>query len=691
MTRSPAVGASRAEGVEDSTGGGPSGGHVLSSRMSHLELAPPVAARRPHAVVSPHGTRERSVLLAARRRARVDADVLAYLEAENAYTEAVLAPDPGSSRTRCSPSSARGSRRTTPRCRCSIAATGTTCATRPGSSTRSTRGAQGTLDAAEEILLDGNAARRSATPSTRSARTTSAPTGGCSRGAEDTVGRNQFVLRDQGPRDRRACCPTPPPTSAARSRGPTTTGRCSTAARTRSRCARIACSGTCSAARTSSSTTSATARSTSAVGATKSHRYITIGMRSTTSSEVLLIDADQPDARAARVPPALEGSPVRRRPPRRALRRPHERQGEELPRRRGARRAQEADRAAWQRRRSRTGPTRSSRASRCTTTFLAASVRTGGLRKVQVLPAKQPAFFIDAQDPAYAMTVLDTPDPSVDARPLRVRVDDPAELGLRARRRDPRSARCSSSSRSRPTIPSATRASTCTRPRPTAPRSRSRSSTARAPSSTARRRCWSTATARTGSRWSRGSARAASACSIAAGSTRSRTSAAARRWAAAWYEDGKLMKKANTFTDFIAATEHLVAKGYGARDQVFAMGGSAGGLLVGAVANLRPELYRGIVVVRAVRRRRHDDARRVDPADHQRVRGVGQPDRRQGGVRLHAVVLAVRQRHGAGLPGDLRAHRAVGQPGPVLRAGEVGREAARDQDATPTRCCSTPT
>jgi oligopeptidase B len=63
----------------------------------------------------------------------------------------------------------------------------------------------------------------------------------------------------------------------------------------------------------------------------------------------------------------------------------------------------------------------------------------------------------------------------------------------------------------------------------------------------------------------------------------------------AWYEDGKLLRKRNTFTDFIAATEHLVAHGHGARDQVFAMGGSAGGLLVGAVVNLRPDLYRGIV------------------------------------------------------------------------------------------------
>lgn len=62
-----------------------------------------------------------------------------------------------------------------------------------------------------------------------------------------------------------------------------------------------------------------------------------------------------------------------------------------------------------------------------------------------------------------------------------------------------------------------------------------------------------------------------------------------------WYEQGKLHKKMNTFTDFIACGEHLVANGYTTADQMFAMGGSAGGLLVGAVANLRPDLFQGIV------------------------------------------------------------------------------------------------
>jgi oligopeptidase B len=63
----------------------------------------------------------------------------------------------------------------------------------------------------------------------------------------------------------------------------------------------------------------------------------------------------------------------------------------------------------------------------------------------------------------------------------------------------------------------------------------------------------------------------------------------------AWYEDGRLLHKKNTFTDFIDVTERLVALKYAAKDKVFASGGSAGGLLVGAVSNMAPQDYRGII------------------------------------------------------------------------------------------------
>lgn len=62
-----------------------------------------------------------------------------------------------------------------------------------------------------------------------------------------------------------------------------------------------------------------------------------------------------------------------------------------------------------------------------------------------------------------------------------------------------------------------------------------------------------------------------------------------------WYEGGKLLNKINTFSDFIRATEHLIGQNYCDPQKVFAMGGSAGGLLMGAIANMRPDLWKGIV------------------------------------------------------------------------------------------------
>ncbi len=62
-----------------------------------------------------------------------------------------------------------------------------------------------------------------------------------------------------------------------------------------------------------------------------------------------------------------------------------------------------------------------------------------------------------------------------------------------------------------------------------------------------------------------------------------------------WYEDGKLGRKRNTFTDFIACAEHLVEQGYTSPARLVARGGSAGGLLMGAVTNLRPDLFHAIV------------------------------------------------------------------------------------------------
>jgi len=62
-----------------------------------------------------------------------------------------------------------------------------------------------------------------------------------------------------------------------------------------------------------------------------------------------------------------------------------------------------------------------------------------------------------------------------------------------------------------------------------------------------------------------------------------------------WYEDGKLLNKKNTFTDFITCAEHLINEGYTSKGRIVASGGSAGGMLMGAVVNLRPDLFKAVI------------------------------------------------------------------------------------------------
>ena len=62
-----------------------------------------------------------------------------------------------------------------------------------------------------------------------------------------------------------------------------------------------------------------------------------------------------------------------------------------------------------------------------------------------------------------------------------------------------------------------------------------------------------------------------------------------------WYEDGKMLHKKNTFTDFVACSQYLIANNYTSPAHLYAMGGSAGGLLMGAIVNMNPELYNGVI------------------------------------------------------------------------------------------------
>jgi oligopeptidase B len=62
-----------------------------------------------------------------------------------------------------------------------------------------------------------------------------------------------------------------------------------------------------------------------------------------------------------------------------------------------------------------------------------------------------------------------------------------------------------------------------------------------------------------------------------------------------WYDNGKMLKKKNTFTDFVDCANHLIAENYTSEEHIYAMGGSAGGLLMGAVINMAPETFNGVI------------------------------------------------------------------------------------------------
>ena len=155
----------------------------------------------------------------------------------------------------------------------------------------------------------------------------------------------------------------------------------------------------------------------------------------------------------------------------------------------------------------------------------------------------------------------------------------------------------------------------------------------------------------------------------------------------AWYEDGKLLKKKNTFTDFIDVTRFLVKENYAAKDRVAALGGSAGGLLMGAIANMAPDDYRVLVAqvpfVDVVTTMLDESI----PLTTNEFDEWGNPKEKA----YYDYMLSYSPYDNIekqGLPGDFRRHRPVGFAGAVLRAGEMGRAPARPQDRQATRWCS---
>jgi oligopeptidase B len=226
--------------------------------------------------------------------------------------------------------------------------------------------------------------------------------------------------------------------------------------------------------------------------------------------------------------------------------------------------------------------------------FVAASVRTGGLEKVRVLPNGKPAYFLDAPDPTYAMSVIDTPDAG--AKQVRYGYNSmvaPSSVFA---------------------ADVATRKRTLLKQQEvpgydlTQYTSEYLHATAADGKQVPISVVYKKTTPRDGTAPLLVYGYGSYGASMDARFSSMAVSLMDRGWVfaiahirggqelgRAWYEDGKLMNKKNTFTDFIAATEYLLAQKLGARDQVYAEGGSAGGLLMGAVLNLRPDLYRGAV------------------------------------------------------------------------------------------------
>ena len=550
---------------------------------------PPVAAVRPHDVASPNGSRNDPYYW-LRDDERTDPEVLAYLTAENQYTEAVLAPVAATADTLLAEFRNR------------LEEHDATAPTFDGGYwyyTRFEPGKQqpihcrkaGTMSAPEEVLLDGN---RLAEGHAYYAIGTFevSPDGTLLAWAEDTVGQSSFTLRvkELTTGQLRPDTATDIGGSLAWANDNRTLFYVGTDAVTlrTDRVFRHVLGTTDDALVLKEDD----GQYYTSIAATKSRRYIRIALSATTNDEVHLIDADRPTA------PPVVFLPREK---------DHEYGLDHLDGRfcirtnSGARNfrlvtvadGKQGDRAAWHDLIA-PDPAVFIESFAVYRGFVAATVRTGGLEKVEVVPDGMPAYFVGADDPTYSMHVIDTPDPAsgrvrysyasmvTPASVFEIDVATRTRTLLKQQSIPTYDQSLYTSEYLHATAPDGTAVPISVVYKKTTPRD-------------------GTAPLLVYGYGSYGAPRDA-VPSIAA------ISLLDRGWVYAiahvrgggelgrpWYEAGKLMNKKNTFTDFIAVTEHLAAQGYGARDQLYAQGGSAGGLLIGAIVNLRPELYRGVI------------------------------------------------------------------------------------------------
>ncbi|HTR50633.1 MAG TPA: S9 family peptidase [Kofleriaceae bacterium] len=552
--------------------------------------APPVAATHPHDVASPNGTRSDPYYW-LRDDTRKSPEVLAYLEAERSYAKSVLAPVHSLEAQLFA--EMRGH----------IQDNDTTVPVlqdgywyyskfATGQEQPVLARKKGTLDAPEQVVLDGNELAHGHAFFAFGQREVSRD-GNLIAWTDDTVGRRQYVLHVKDLRTG-AMLPdtaTNVATSVAWANDNHTlfyVGKDATTLRED----RIFRHALGAAAADPEVFREADGQYYVSLQPTKSRRYIEITLDATTHTEVRLLDADHPDAADRVVLPRerdhiydvdhLDGKFFIR-----------SNAGAKNFRLVEVAEADVADRSKWH----------DVVAARddllvegfaISRHFVAASVRTGGLLKVLVVPPGGDAYFVDAADPTYVMSVDDVPDP--DATRVRYEYSSPVLP------------------RSTYELDVATKQKTLLKQQPVPGYDPTKyvaeyvhataSDGAQIPISIVYRK----GTQLDGSaplvQYGYGSYGVTSEPYFDS----NRLSLLDRGWVYAiahirggeelgrgWYEDGKLMHKKNTFTDFIAATEFLVTHNYG--KQVFALGGSAGGLLMGAILNMRPDLYRGVVAL----------------------------------------------------------------------------------------------
>ena len=225
----------------------------------------------------------------------------------------------------------------------------------------------------------------------------------------------------------------------------------------------------------------------------------------------------------------------------------------------------------------------------------------------------------------------------------------------------------------------------------TAPRCRYRSCIARILRATAPRRCCSTATAPTAWRCRRRSPPTGCRWSIAALSMPSPISAAAPTRAGAGISTASARRRPTPLTISPLRARALIAAKYTGTKRIVAHGGSAGGMLMGAVANRAGELFAGIVAEVPfvdVLNTMLDDTLPLTPPEWPEW---GNPIESKKDFRDHPVLLALRQCRGEGLSGDPRDGRADRPARHLLGAGQMDRAAARHHDEAAARCCCAPT